>query len=728
MTGTLVRTRFELAFSPIPISNGPASRQKGYLKTMKRILLVLAVLLILFHTAFAEVIAQWNFNSPVPDGNSKTGTNAPAIGTGTAALVGGVQPASSGEFVSGDTHADPAHSTDNSAWNTSKYPASTDNDLTAGVRFNVPTTDHQNIAVSWSQYNSGTASRYARLRYTLNGTTFANADVIAIYADGVYTNKTVDLSAIPGAANNPAFGFQIVTEFESSATGSGASAYVPTDSTSTYSGNGTIHFDMVTVSGNLIPGANTPPHISSLDDQILRVNHSTAPLPVTIWDSEDAAASLTLNAASSDPAVVPPSNIRFGGADASRTVTISAASQPGVATVTVYVIDTGGKSNSTSFQVTVLPLNTPPAISTPPTFATVLNTATPAIPFTVCDLETPAGALTVSASSGNLSLLPNAAANIAFGGADSNRTVTLTPAPGQSGVAPITLAVSDGTNVATSTFAVLVAPSPSVLFYDPFSYPDGSLRTNSACLWDHRSGVEGECVVTNGRLQITAEQTEDVIAPLIGGPYAKGSNTVLYAAFKACFVSLPKPTPAYFAHFADGSNLRGRIYATSADSLPGCYHLLVANGSDTNVIVAANLSTNTFYTFVTRYDLDAASTTLWINPALESGPGVSAQDLQSAIPIASYGFRQDADLGATILVDDLRVGLSFASVISVPINSIPITIQPSGRNVVLRWTDSRFTLQSAATPTGPFTNVPAASNPFSNPVSGSARFFRLKSQ
>ncbi len=695
---------------------------------MKRILVVFPVLVIQFHAASAEVIAQWNFNSPVPDGNSKTGTSAPSVGTGTAVLVGGVQAASSGEFVSGDTHADPAHSIDNSAWNTSKYPATTDSNLTAGVRFDVPTTDYQNITLSWCQYNSGTASRYARLQYTLDGATFADADVIAIYADAVYTNKSVDLAAVPGVANNPAFGFRIVTEFEFTAIGSGAAAYAPTDPTTTYSGNGTVHFDMVTVSGSLIPGANTPPHIASLPDQTLRVDHSTVPLPVTIWDSEDPAASLTLNAASSDPTVVPVGNIRFGGADASRTVTISAANQPGVATITLYVIDTGGKSNSTSFQVTVLPLNTPPVITAPPMVATLLNTATPAIPFTVADLESAAGALTVSGTSANPALLPNAAANIAFGGSGSDRTVILTPAPGQSGVAPITLAASDGTNIATSTFALLVVPSPAVLFYDPFSYPDGSLRTNSAFLWDHRSGVDGECVVTNGRLQITTAQTEDVIAPLIGGPYAKGSNTILYAAFKANFVSLPKPTPACFAHFADGSNLRGRIYATSADSLPGCYHLLVANGSDTNVLVAANLSTNTYYTFITRYDLDAASTTLWINPSLESDPGVTAQDLQTAIPIASYGFRQDADLGATIHVDDLRVGLSFASVINTPINSVPLTIQSGTGNVILRWTDSRFALQAAAAPAGPFTNVPAASNPFTNSVSGPARFFRLKAQ
>jgi hypothetical protein len=60
--------------------------------------------------------------------------------------------------------------------------------------------------------------------------------------------------------DNPSFAFQIVAEFESTATGAGNTNYV--GAAGTYSTGGTIRFDMVTVSGTAIPTA-TPPVISS---------------------------------------------------------------------------------------------------------------------------------------------------------------------------------------------------------------------------------------------------------------------------------------------------------------------------------------------------------------------------------------------------------------------------------------------------------------------------------
>ena len=227
---------------------------------------------------------------------------------------------------------------------------------------------------------------------------------------------------------------------------------------------------------------------------------------------------------------------------------VTAGSQTGSSLVTVYVMDTGGASNSTSFTVTVLAANTAPCISAISCTNTLLNTAAPPIAFTVGDLETPAASLALSAASANTTLMPNA--NIVFGGSGSNRTVTVTPAAGQTGVVPITVTISDGTNTASSIFAVMVTPSPNILFYDPFTYANGSLLTNSGFLWDHGAGTTvGECLVINSQLQVTAAQSEDVSARLIGAPYAKGSNTVIYAAFKVRFLTLPKSAPDYFAHF-----------------------------------------------------------------------------------------------------------------------------------------------------------------------------------
>jgi hypothetical protein len=131
---------------------------------------------------------------------------------------------------------------------------------------------------------------------------------------------------------------------------------------------------------------------------------------------------------------------------------------------------------------------------------------------------------------------------------------------------------------------------------------------------------------------------------------------------------------------------------------------------------------------VTRYSIDTASTTLWLNPAAESDPGITASDLQSAATIASYGFRQDTDVGATIMVDDLKVGLSFAAVVATGNGSGPnaLTLKLHTSQIVLSWTNSAFTLQAGPAPGGPFTNVPGSISPYTNAITGSQRFFRLK--
>ena len=96
----------------------------------------------------------------------------------------------------------------------------------------------------------------------------------------------------------------------------------------------------------------------------------------------------------------------------------------------------------------------PPTISAISDQITLQDTATPAIPFVIGDPAVPAANLTLSGSSSSGALVP--AANIVFGGSGSNRTVTITPASGQSGAATITLTVSDGTNSASSIFSLTV--------------------------------------------------------------------------------------------------------------------------------------------------------------------------------------------------------------------------------------------------------------------------------
>jgi hypothetical protein len=158
------------------------------------------------------------------------------------------------------------------------------------------------------------------------------------------------------------------------------------------------------------------------------------------------------------------------------------------------------------------------------------------------------------------------------------------------------------------------------------------------------------------------------------------------------------------------------------------FRLAVANGSDTTEALPMELSTNVTYTVVTRYVVDTASTTLWVNPASESDPNVSAIDPQSSVSISGYAFRQDSSLGATVLIDDLKVGLSFAAVTGNRgvIAPVPLGAAVLGGKLVLSWNDPGFSLQTAPTVTGIFTNIPGAVSPYTNATAGPARFFRLR--
>jgi Metal-dependent hydrolase len=209
-------------------------------------------------------IAQWNFNSVSADANVGTGSTSPSIGSGTAALIGGT----TATFATGSS-GDPASAgSDNSGWNTTSYPAATANNKTAGVQFNVSTVGKQNIVISWDERVSNTGSKYVRLQYTTNGTTFSDfPTATAINAATVFESKTNNLSGMVGVNNNPNFAFRIVAEFESTAANTANANYV--GAAGTYGTSGTVRFDMVTVIGTTISNNNAPPAAPTLSAPVL---------------------------------------------------------------------------------------------------------------------------------------------------------------------------------------------------------------------------------------------------------------------------------------------------------------------------------------------------------------------------------------------------------------------------------------------------------------------------
>ena len=213
--------------------------------------------------------------------------------------------------------------------------------------------------------------------------------------------------------------------------------------------------------------ANTAPTVSDIGDQTTPEDGTVTGVAFTVGDAETTAGSLTISGSSSNQTLVPNGNVVFGGSGANRTVTVTpAANQSGTTTIAVTVSD-GTLTASDTFVVTVTPVNDVPTIANITDQTVEQNTSTGALAFTVGDVETAAGSLTVSGSSSNQTLVPNG--NVVFGGSGANRTVTVTPAANQSGTTTITVTVSDGTLTASDTFVVTVVNGDFAISATPAS-------------------------------------------------------------------------------------------------------------------------------------------------------------------------------------------------------------------------------------------------------------------
>lgn len=146
----------------------------------------------------------------------------------------------------------------------------------------------------------------------------------------------------------------------------------------------------------------------------------------------------------------------------------------------LYVADTEAEDTgvidrgwSLTFSTGSAVANTPPSISAIADVTTRLNTPTPQIVFSVTDKETPES-ISVTARSSNTSLAPDA--NVAISSAGANRTVVITPVPGQTGATTITLtAVDAGGKTASASFSVTVVSTPRTAASTPGDFNQDGL-------------------------------------------------------------------------------------------------------------------------------------------------------------------------------------------------------------------------------------------------------------
>lgn len=245
-------------------------------------------------------------------------------------------------------------------------------------------------------------------------------------------------------------------------------------------------------------GSGTAPTISTLSNVTIAEDAATSTINFTVGDAETAAASLTVTATSSNPTLVPNTGaaLALGGAGASRTLVVTpAANRFGTAAITVTVND-GSRTTSSAFTLTVTGVNDAPTATRSPAAATIASGLTAHTTVTITDIDTAGSALSLTASSDNTTLLPNGNVAVSITGSTATtRTfdVAMTPAPGRSGLAVVTLNGSDGALpvVTTYTLTVTVPQPPTIGTVSAQSTPEDTASTVAFTVGDGDTPLDG---------------------------------------------------------------------------------------------------------------------------------------------------------------------------------------------------------------------------------------------
>lgn len=202
------------------------------------------------------------------------------------------------------------------------------------------------------------------------------------------------------------------------------------------------------------------------DSPTYAVNEQAAYRTVNVRRTGGSAGTISVNYATADGTASAATDysatsgtLVFADGETEKVISVQISNEvtPVVETAETFSLTLTGAQVGTN-ATTVFTINDSPVIGTIAAQTTPIGTATAAIPFTVADPETAAADLTVEAFSTNPVLLP--ASGIVVGGSDGSRTITLTPAAGLSGSAPVTVLVTDaGGAVIVRTFTLSVGPA-----------------------------------------------------------------------------------------------------------------------------------------------------------------------------------------------------------------------------------------------------------------------------
>lgn len=246
--------------------------------------------------------------------------------------------------------------------------------------------------------------------------------------------------------------------------------------------------------------------------------------------------------------------------------------------IRVQVVDQGGQAFQKPLTIAISNVNEAPSLSTIADHSILEDATTGILPFTIGDPETPAGTLTVTATSSNTALVPNESLTIS--GTGANRSLVIAPTANQNGSATITITVSDGTLTTTRSFQVTVQsvddPPLIGLSQQPQTF---QIKAKKPVSIDSGATISDNdtpnLVFTGSVLQVSGHNAKDTLSILNQGGIHKKGKTVLSGSTVIGNVSGGKKGAALTIHLSSGAtqvsvqNLLRSIGFKSSDKVAG---------------------------------------------------------------------------------------------------------------------------------------------------------------
>ena len=218
--------------------------------------------------------------------------------------------------------------------------------LVAYYNFNQGIANGNNSSISTLIDNTSTSNNGTLAGFSLSGTT---SNFV-----GGYFPEISGLNSV--VAGNTITLSHVFTGGTWSSASTGIATVNPTTGlvTGVSGGTAVITYTLCGLSSSITVTVNALPTISSISDQILCANVAPSPVPFVIADLETPVANIAITVSSSNPALLPVSNISFSGTTGARTMNYTTvAGIYGTSTITITIDDLNGGIANESFLVTV---------------------------------------------------------------------------------------------------------------------------------------------------------------------------------------------------------------------------------------------------------------------------------------------------------------------------------------------------------------------------------------